>query len=178
MRLDQSAMPHGLREQRAHDDQRVGTPLDGLGYVLSDLLESGEPFLLHLGRQALDLDARQSLRQRPLGFCRVCVALTMDLWAEEHRTMAEALGKARAIRPLRVMARGPGEEWAVYRQGRPRRSFLPVAPEGGQRHLAVVQGPTQLVSSSTERTRPRMAERANGLARTLRSSCGSTTSLL
>jgi DNA-binding transcriptional MerR regulator/methylmalonyl-CoA mutase cobalamin-binding subunit len=40
----------------------------------------------------------------------LAVALTMDLSAEEHRRMAGVLAKARAARPLRVLAGGPAAD--------------------------------------------------------------------
>lgn len=43
----------------------------------------------------------------------LAVALTMDLSADERRQMAEALAKARATRPLQILAGGQGAERAA-----------------------------------------------------------------
>jgi hypothetical protein len=55
-----------------------GTALDGLAHVFADALERVEAFLLDLGRQHLDLDARQVLGQR-LAPGRLAARVRLDL---------------------------------------------------------------------------------------------------
>lgn len=55
---------HELRPDNTRDNERRRPALDDLAHFFADALERIEPLLLYFGREDLDRDARQMLRQR------------------------------------------------------------------------------------------------------------------